>query len=180
MRQLLILYCSLLICFIAFADAESDFNEGYKYHSRKEYKQALEYFTKSADQGNPEAQSALGVLFYYGEGIKQNFKKAVYWYEKSAEQGNANAQYNLGSMYCIGNSLFTIDFKKARYWFRKAAEQGNTQGKLFLEMMTVLGQGTLLNYKERLKYLSDSEKLRNAASKRGINTIRLLKAANKF
>ena len=41
---------------------------------------------KAAVEGDPEAQSSLGTLYYSGEGISQDFEKALKWYRLAAEQ----------------------------------------------------------------------------------------------
>lgn len=61
----------------------------------KDYKQALNWFTKSAKQGNAEAQYWLGLMYAGGTGVPQDYREAVEWYTKAAEQGYAWAQHNL-------------------------------------------------------------------------------------
>ena len=34
----------------------------------------------------------LGVMYHFGEGVKQDFELAKYWYQKAAEQGDKKAQ----------------------------------------------------------------------------------------
>ncbi|MCA6073214.1 MAG: sel1 repeat family protein, partial [Endomicrobium sp.] len=46
----------------------------------------MNWFQKSADQGNVNAQYNLGVMYANGEGVQQNYKEAVNWYQKSADQ----------------------------------------------------------------------------------------------
>jgi TPR repeat protein len=57
----------------------------------KDYKQAVYWYQKAADQGYAEAQSILGVMYAFGKGVLKNDKQAVYWYQKAAEQGLAEA-----------------------------------------------------------------------------------------
>src|SRR5438046_2069591 len=58
-----------------------------------------------AEQGDAQAQSVMGVLYAYGEGVPQDFAEASKWYRKAADQGNAKAQYHLGLMYANGPSV---------------------------------------------------------------------------
>lgn len=56
-----------------------------------------------AEQGDAEAQFALGEYYYRGDKDReQDYEQAVYWYRKAAEQGHASAQYNLGCCYYWG------------------------------------------------------------------------------
>ena len=74
----------------------------------------VDWYKKSADQGNAVAQSQLGMMYYVGEGVSKDYKKASCWFKKSALQGIAPAQYNLGVMYSNGNGV-SQDYKKAIY-----------------------------------------------------------------
>ena len=53
--------------------------------SKQKQKTASKY-RLAAKQGDPEAQSSLGTLYYSGEGISQDFEKALKWYRLAAEQ----------------------------------------------------------------------------------------------
>lgn len=48
--------------------------------------------SKSAEQGNAEAQYSLGNCYQFSYGIKNDQAKAAEWYRKAAEQGHAGAQ----------------------------------------------------------------------------------------
>ncbi len=54
---------------------------------RKMYKKAVHWYTKSAEQGDAEAQYHLGVMYKNGRGVPQDHEKAIKWFTKSAEQG---------------------------------------------------------------------------------------------
>ena len=54
----------------------------------QDYKEAVKWLTKSAEQGNAYAQMMLGACYMEGNGITKNEKEAVKWFTKSAEQGN--------------------------------------------------------------------------------------------
>ena len=68
----------------------------------QDYKQAIEWYIKAADQGHASSQFNLGNMYANGRGVSQDYTQAVVWYTKSAEQGNASAQYSLGLMYTNG------------------------------------------------------------------------------
>src|SRR5437868_1947968 len=68
-----------------------------------------------AAQGNAQAQSNLGSLYYNGQGIPQDYAKARQWYEKAAAQGYAEAQFSLGVLYSKGRSV-PQDYVQARQW----------------------------------------------------------------
>ena len=95
---------------------------------------------KSAEQGNAQAQTNLGVAYINGEGIQKDEAQAISWFRKAAEQGNAEAQYNLGGVYENGIGV-KKDKAQALTWFRKAAEQGIVQAQLFVAGAYLIGNG---------------------------------------
>ena len=62
-----------------------------------------------AEQGDAQAQYALGVLYTHGRGVPQDYTAAMSWYRKAAEQGDAQAQYNLGVSYRTGRGVAKDD-----------------------------------------------------------------------
>ena len=109
--------------------AVAGIDEGVTAYERGDYATALREFRSLAEQGEVNAQSILGLMYYYGQGVTQDFAEAVKWYRKAAEQGFAKAQYNLGLMYYHGLSV-SQDFAEAVKWYRKAAEQGDRGHKI--------------------------------------------------
>src|SRR5690606_31608179 len=71
----------------------------------QDYRQALAWFRKAAEQGEAAAQHGLGNRYYHGQGVPQNYQQALEWYRKAAEQGYAMSQYNLGIMYEQGQGV---------------------------------------------------------------------------
>ena len=102
----------------------------------------LKQYRKAADQGNPQAQFNLGVIYENGRGVPQDYAEAVRWYRKAAEQGFADAQENLGYMYSKGQGV-PQDYAEAVHWYRKAAEQGDAVAQTSLAFMFGMGEGVL-------------------------------------
>ena len=94
----------------------------------KDEKEAVKWYTKSAEQGNANAQYNLGVCYYNGQGVCKDEKESVKWYNKAAEQGLAAAQCNLGWCY-EKEAGVSKDEKEALKWYTKAAEQGDEYAK---------------------------------------------------
>ncbi|WP_244156022.1 tetratricopeptide repeat protein, partial [Photobacterium angustum] len=61
-----------------------------------EFNDTIKDLKEFAMQGDAEAQTLFGILFFEGKDVPQDYKQAVYWYQKAAEQGNAEAQARLG------------------------------------------------------------------------------------
>ena len=62
------------------------------YHGAQDYKQAVYWYSKAAEQGHALAQYNLGYYYREGYGVSQDLEQAICWYSKSAEQGNTCAQ----------------------------------------------------------------------------------------
>jgi tetratricopeptide (TPR) repeat protein len=69
----------------------------------QDYREALKWYRKAADQGNAAAQRNLGVMFGEGLGVPQDYAEALKWFRRAAEQNDAAAQTNLGVMYDFGH-----------------------------------------------------------------------------
>src|SRR5665213_2115469 len=93
-----------------------------------------------ADEGNPPAQSVLGVAYYEGRGVRKDFAEAAKWFLKAAEQGIAQAQGYLGLMYQLGQGV-PQDFAESVKWYRKAAEQGDVDAQWRFGVMYNTGRG---------------------------------------
>jgi TPR repeat protein len=63
-----------------------------------DYSQAYQLFLLAAEQGNPSAQSNVGILLEAGLGVPQSDEAAESWYRKAAEQGYPAAQLQLASI----------------------------------------------------------------------------------
>ena len=102
-----------------------------------------------AEKGDLESQYMLGNMYTKGIGVGTDNSKAIEWYEKSATQGYAKAEYNLGLIYYDG-----IGTKKnnatALKWFTRAAEQDHAAAQYYLGKMYADGQGTKINYNTAL------------------------------
>ncbi len=80
------LFClTLLLCGVAQADDLSSANALF---AKKEYPQALQLYTKSANAGNVEAQQRLGEMYLYGEAGAIDLVKSEGWFRKAAAKGN--------------------------------------------------------------------------------------------
>ena len=95
---------------------------------------------KKATQGVAEAQTNLGLLYYYGRAVPRDYTKAREWFEKAAAQGDADAQYNLGVLYDFEKGV-PQDFSMARHWYEQAATQGHAGAQNNLGGLYEFGHG---------------------------------------
>lgn len=90
---------------------------------------ALKLLRPLAEQGEVDAQSYLGAMYYEGECFPQDYTEAVKWSRLAAEQGNAQAQNYLGVMYANGQGV-PQDYLQAHVWFNLAGAGGDKNGAI--------------------------------------------------
>ena len=122
---------------------------------KQDYEQAIEWFSRAAQQDNSSAQFNLGLLYYKGEGVVRDYEQASEWYRRSAQQGDYAAQYNLGLMYYKGEGVVQ-DYKQAFEFFRLSASQGYVSAQFNLGKMYFKGEGIEKDYIEAIEWFTKS------------------------
>jgi TPR repeat protein len=119
------------------------------------YTEAMKWFLKAADQGNPRALYMMGDFYAYGWGVPGDGDKALEWYHKAASTGDAWAQDNLGWVLLGWREEAGIrkDDKEAAIWFRKAADQGSPSAEYNLAGLYLAGHGVPKSIDEGLNWL---------------------------
>jgi TPR repeat protein len=102
----------------------ADFKAGLDAYQKGDYATAAKEWRTLADEGEPEAQFNLGLLYLDGHGVPQNPAEAVSWFRRAAEQDYVPAQHNLGAMYGAGNGV-KRDYVQAYKWLNICAAKGN-------------------------------------------------------
>lgn len=96
---------------------------------RPQYAEGIGWIGKAADQGNPDACLAYGVILMRGDyESKPDPSKAATYLKPLAEAGNLDAMNALGVMYESGNGV-PKDETAAGRWLRKAAMGGNLKAR---------------------------------------------------
>ena len=124
---------------------------GGKFYENKEYKKAVVWWQKAANQGYAKSQYNLGNCYSEGLGVPQSDVNAVKWYNKAAEQEHADAQNNLGYCYIKGLGVPQSD-ENAVKWYTKAAEKGLASAQYNLGICYEKGQGVTQSYEKAVKW----------------------------
>ena len=66
--------------------------------SRGDDETAEKQFQALAEEGNPAAQTNLGIMYEAGIGTETSDSQAEYWYRRAAEAGLRDGQYQLGAI----------------------------------------------------------------------------------
>ena len=121
------------------------FEDGYAAVNREDYATALRLWRPLAEQGYPNVQFNLGIMYAKGHGVTQDYRESLKWYRLAAEQGHASSQTNLGIMYDVGQGVLQ-DYREAFKWYRLAAEQGDAGAQSNLGGLYRNGHGVLQDY----------------------------------
>lgn len=100
------------------------------------YNEAFSLFRIIAEQGNPKAQSNLGLMYRNGKGVNKDYSKAIYWFKRAAEQGDIRSQYALGIMYTYSRGV-EHNLDEAIKWYKIAAKQGHLGAQRELEKINI-------------------------------------------
>jgi uncharacterized protein len=127
------------------------FEDAQAAHSRRDYATALRLWRPLADQGNAEAQYALGFMYDGGQGVPKNYARAAKWWRLAADQGHTFAQYNLGTLYDNGNGV-PQNKAEALKWYHLAAERGNDGAQFNVGVLHFAGVAVSENRIEAAKW----------------------------
>ena len=73
---------------------------------KQSYEKSAYWFTKSAEQGDADAQFSLGILYYDGLGIEKNESKAIEWIQKACKNSNNYACNFLNKIKAMEKQFF--------------------------------------------------------------------------
>jgi TPR repeat protein len=101
-----------------------DWEDGYADYQRRDFPAAVKKWRNVAEAGDPNAQSLLGEMYAFGQGVPLNYPEAHRLLRMAAAQGVAKAQFKLGSMYEKGLG-FEKNLAMAHRWYGLADAAGH-------------------------------------------------------
>lgn len=96
--------------------------------------EAAKWCRRAAEQGLPQSQYNLGVLYMNGQGVAKDEAQAFQWFKLATDQNFAVAQYYLGLLYMNGQGV-KKSMDEAIKWFKRAAQNGNENAKDMLNKL---------------------------------------------
>lgn len=137
----LLLALAVLLQAASIASAET-FDEGLAALRSDDALRAEQIWLALADQGDGQAQYALGTLYEQGyPGVPQDVAKAIIWYQRSADQGVASAENNLALIYATGRGVERDPANALQLWL-SAADKGHVQAQYNAGLSFFRGTGT--------------------------------------
>jgi TPR repeat protein len=139
-RRVAVTLWAMLLLVPAAWGANPQFEEGKAAFLKGDTEAALALWLPLANQGDADAQFAIGTMYYTGRGLPLNHTESAYWYHRAAEQGLAAAQYNLGNAYKRGEGVPQNNLLAVRWW-KKAVEQDFGPAQFNLASAYIEGAG---------------------------------------
>lgn len=86
-------FISLFFLCIILSDCvkNNDLDEGIHQFQLQNYREAFIRLKPLADHGQPDAEYAIGYMYYYGEGVTEDRRRAWYWINHAAKKGQVDA-----------------------------------------------------------------------------------------
>lgn len=135
-------------------EVSEEFSAGIEAWSAQKYDTAYEIFKKSAEEGSPQAMTALGYLYLSGSGTEMDVKSGLRLYRMAAAAGEPYAMYGLAE-YLKNNPSYENEPGEAREYLKTAALDKKLPAACrdYYEML--LGEGSTEEAKAFLKKNSD-------------------------
>jgi len=86
-----LLFICVTTLLVGCAVGQINLNEGIHSFQVQDYRQAFIRLKPEAEKGQPDAQYAVGYMYYYGQGVVEDKKHAWYWINRAAKAGQADA-----------------------------------------------------------------------------------------
>ncbi|HEY0721266.1 MAG TPA: tetratricopeptide repeat protein [Gammaproteobacteria bacterium] len=121
---------------VVLAEPPGELQDGYLQAAaaaqRGDYVVAYCFWHPLAEQGDAEAQYALGWMYHNGYGLVSDDEKARFWWEKAIAQDHAEAMFSLGTLYSVGSETIERNNVAAMKLWVRAAEAGNENARFAL------------------------------------------------
>ena len=147
------------------SEEKDEYQQGLEAYEAGNYQEALALFQISAEQGNADAQCALGNMYSNGEGVPAEDQIAIHWYELAANQGHTESQMRLGRIYFARS-----DYANAAEYSLLAAAKGEPNAQNLIGVMYANGLNFEQSYEKAARYytMAASQGLGKAQANLGI------------
>ncbi|KAI8885317.1 HCP-like protein [Backusella circina FSU 941] len=121
--------------------------------SNKDYSQAIEWYTKIANDLENNIAYYLGTMYHAGSENIQHFSKALKWYKKMKIRNKGYSLRSIGLLYEYGDGV-QQDYLLALRYYKMAAKFEPLGGFYNLGLMYFYGKGVSQNYGKSYKWFS--------------------------
>ena len=116
------------------------------------------YQKRLAEEGDLDAQYALGCYFLTGVGISEDKCEAFKWFKRAAESGHKESMHHCGIIcYSFGQGVDMDDHEGIK-WFTRSSETGNAASQLCLGKIYEYGDGVTVDIHAAIKWYTLASK----------------------
>jgi hypothetical protein len=133
--------------------------------------EAINWYSKAANQGFIPAQLNLARMYQSGSGTPKNDIEAEKWFRRAAQQGNHEAQFKLGVACFFGQGI-KQNYVDGANWFLLSAKQGNAGAQFNLGLAIHNGHGVKKSYEDAAKWFLESAEQGNAGAQLRLGSAR--------
>jgi SH3-like domain-containing protein len=174
--QIVVLTITFLLLVSGNVIAESNtYNQALDAYNNEDYKTALPIWRRLAAEGSADAQYALGVAYFKGEGVSRDLNDSMKWFEQAANSGNVQAMFNLGAAYWEGNGT-RQSYSEAVEWWKKSAAADQSAAQYNLGLAYYLGKGAEQDLDQALQWIRQSAKNGHSGAQEVLSVIEKEKA----
>ena len=101
---------------------------------RERWAVSVQWYRRSAEQGDPGARYGLGLAYYRGRGVPRDRERAFELMLQAARSGYVIAEYGVGLSYEDGHGT-QRDLAKSRRWIQRAADKGLEEARKKLKSL---------------------------------------------
>lgn len=125
--------------------------------------QAFHWYSLAANSGDPQAQTALGMMYEDGIGTALDTAAAARWYRRAAADGYLAAQNRLGILYYRGIGV-PQDRQEGLFLIHRAADAGEPTAQANLGYLLLFGDGVAHDDTAALHWLRKAARSNAAAA----------------
>ena len=120
---------------------------------RRDLTEAANWYRKSAEQGNAEAEFALGQLYSRGWGVPRDEADAIQWFQMANSVESEGPPTDWAEVAGYG---MPRDPQQAAYWYRQAADKGHPEAQFSLGRLYASGTGVSRDEEQAARWVSAS------------------------
>ncbi len=141
------------------AQMSAEYQSGYRAYQSGNFALAKSQWHVAANNHDPFAQYALGLLYYRGDTGQIDYKQAAKWFSQAAKANHGGATYYVGLLYFNGRGLNYDQFRATDY-FKRALRINprNANAAYLIGIQYFHGRGASQNFVEAAHYFEIAAK----------------------
>ena len=144
-----------------------------EYYIEGDLKTAFHWYLQAAENGNIQAITQVGLMYYNGIGTTVDYEKAFFWFNTGFTVFHRNAPllYTLAEMYFYGRGV-EQNYSEALHFYHMAYGNGRNINAAFrLAEMYEYGYGVEIDNQRALNYYTDSAEHGNIVAMNKLGSI---------